>query len=130
MTSMSKLASVLLFSGLAVAHGAAPVSAGGATALHVAPLKGITLSVGPKRAIGYYAAAEGACNLTLMIADAYSDGRDVATEPVRVNTVIRAGTTTQIDTLAGKSLAFSCATGAITMTVQPVDRMAYAATAK
>ncbi len=130
MTSFSKFASVLLFSGLAVAHGAAPASAGNASSLRVEPLKGITLSVGPKRAIGYFTANERACNLTLMLAEHFSEGWDAVSEPIRIKTVVPEGTTAQIDTLGAGSLAFTCSPGATTMTIQPVERVAYAASAK
>lgn len=130
MTSFSKFASVLLFSGLAVAHGAAPASAEGSSALRVEPMKGITLSIGPKRAIGYFTASGGACNLTLMLAEHFSEGWDAVSEPIRVKTVVPAGTTAQIDTLGAGSLAFSCTPGATTMMIQPVERVAYAAPAK
>ena len=129
MTKFAKIAGVVLFSSLAVAQSAAPVSAEGAAAYRVAPFKGITLAVGTKRAIGYYAAAGNACNLTLLLADAYTDSDKPASEPVRVNLTVREGTSARVDALEG-SLAFSCATGATAMTIQPIERVAYNAAAK
>ena len=77
MTTSAKLASVVLFSSLAFASGSAPVWAEDA-GYRVAPQQGITLTVGSKRAISYYTTnADKACNLTLLLADAYSDaGKD------------------------------------------------------
>jgi hypothetical protein len=131
MTSFSKLSLATAFVGLALVKGAVPVHAESAPVLKVfAPAKGISLTVGPKRAIGYFTANKGHCDLTLMIADAYSDDRDPTSKPVRVNTAVAAGGETRIETLEGPALQFACAEGATTMSVQPVDRMAYAAPAK
>ena len=90
MTTSAKLSGVVLFSGLAFASGSAGVSAEEAASCHVAPLQGITLTVGSKRAVSYYTAnAEKACNLTLLLADSYSEADKTASEPVRVNLTVR-----------------------------------------
>jgi hypothetical protein len=130
MTTISKFSGVVLAAGLAIAHGAVPANSGSARELRVAPLKGITLSVGSKRAIGYFAANSGACDLTLHIADAYSDDVAVPTKPVRVSVAVVAGTSARVDTADGPALALSCSADATVMTLQPVERMAYAANAK
>lgn len=129
MTTSAKLASVVLFSGLALLPRTAPASAGQAAAYHVTPLKGITLTVGSKRAVGYYTTAGNACHLTLMLADPYNGTEKTVSEPVRVNLAVREGTSASVDALEG-SLAFSCAPGATVMTIQPVARVAYNAAAK
>ena len=75
MTTSAKLSGVVLFSGLAFASGSAGVSAEEAASCHVAPLQGITLTVGSKRAVSYYTAnAEKACNLTLLFL--FGSGQD------------------------------------------------------
>ncbi|MFN0219892.1 MAG: hypothetical protein ACKVP4_13880 [Hyphomicrobium sp.] len=131
MTSYSKLSVAAAFAGLALIKGAMPVSAEGAISLKVfAPAKGISLTVGPKRAIGYFTAKSGHCDLTMMIADAYSDDAPAASTPVRVTTQVPSGSATRVETQSGPALQFVCAPGATTMTVQPVDRLAYAAPAK
>jgi hypothetical protein len=128
MTTSAKLAGVALLSSLVLA--AAPVSADDATGYRVTPLKGITLTVGSKRAVSYYTVnADNACNLTLLLADAYSETDKAVSEPVRVNLTVRQGTTARVDTLGG-SLAFACAAGATAMTIQPIERVAYNAAAK
>ncbi len=132
MTSFMKISASVAFAGLALVKGAVPVSADSSTVrLKVfAPLKGVIVDVGSKRAIGYYTANSGSCDLTLMIADAYRDDGSAATQPVRVKTTVGSGTSTRVETQDGPSLQFACAPGASTMTVQPVDRLAYAAPAK
>lgn len=129
MTTSAKLASVVLFSGLALLSGAAGASAGEAAAYHVKPLKGITFAVGSKRAVGYYTNADNACKLTLMLSDAYSGDEKSVSEPVRVNLSVREGTSASVDALEG-SLVFQCASGATAMTIQPIQRIAYNAAAK
>jgi hypothetical protein len=129
MTTSAKLASVVLLSVLALLPGKAPAAAGQAATYHVAPLKGITLTVGSKRAVGYYTTADHACHLTLMLADPYQGTEKTLSEPVRVNLSVREGTSASIDALEG-SLDFRCAAGATAMTIQPVQRTAYNAVAK
>jgi hypothetical protein len=130
MTTSAKLAGLVLLSGLAFAPVAvAPAAAGDTASVRVAPLKGITLAVGSKRAVGYYTSAGDACNLTLLLADVYSETDKSASEPVRVNLTVREGTSARVDALEG-SLAFACASGATAMTIQPVERVAYNAAAK
>jgi hypothetical protein len=129
MTTSAKLAGAVLLSSLALLRGAAPVSAGEQTAYHVAPLKGITLAVGSKRAVGYYTNADKACNLTLLLADAYSETDKAISEPIRVTLTVREGTSAQVDALEG-SLAFACAVGGASMSIQPMERVAYVPVAK
>ena len=129
MTRSAKLTGIVLLSGLALLPGANVSSADEASGYRVEPLKGITLAVGQKRAVGYYKNDAGSCHLTLMLADPYSESDKPASEPVRVNLTVREGTSAQVDALKG-SLAFACSTGASTMTIQPVRQFAYSAVAK
>jgi len=129
MTRSAKITGIVLLSGLALLRGAGVSSAGEAAGYRVEPLKGITLAVGQKRAVGYYKNADSSCHLTLMLADPYSESDKAASEPVRVNLTVREGTSAQVDALEG-SLAFACSAGASTMTIQPVQRFAYSAVAK
>ncbi|MGQ0456973.1 MAG: hypothetical protein ACT4OU_07915 [Hyphomicrobium sp.] len=131
MTSFSKLSLSAVFVGLALVKGAVPVNAESAPSLKVfAPAKGISLTVGPKRAIGYFTANNGHCDLTMMIADGFSDESRAVSTPVRFSTVIQSGSATRFETQGGPSLQFVCAPGATTMTVQPLERLAYVAPAK
>ncbi len=132
MTSYSKIAASIVFASVALVKGAVPVSAGGATAAQtVGPHKAIHLSLGDKRAIGYYDQQNGACSLTLAIADGFSDDASVVrSEPVRMQISVLEGASAGLETLAGPALRFSCAAGAATMTIQPIERLAYVAPAK
>lgn len=108
--------------------GAAGVSAGEPAAYHVKPLKGVSFTVGSKRAVGYYAATDGACRLTLMLSDAYAGDGTPATAPVRVNLTVGSGATGSVDAVDG-SVIFQCAPGATNMTVKVAQRVAYNAAA-
>ena len=129
MTTFTKLASITLISGLAMLSGAAGASAGEPAAYHVKPLKGITFSVGSKRAVGYYTSDDHACRLTLMLSDAYTGNEKSFSEPVRVNLTIGEGASGSVDALEG-SAVFRCAPGATAMTMQLVQKVAYNAAAK
>ena len=124
MTFKTTVAS-LAFAGLAVAHGAAPVKAGDMSSLRVKPLGAVDLTLGTKRAIGYYLADNGACNLTLLLSEIDYGEKLAIANSARITTVIGAGTSSRIDTEYGPSLVLSCATGASAMNVQTIDRVAY-----
>lgn len=129
MTTIAKIAAVLSVAGFAIGHGL-PTAKADEAALSVKPLKAINLAVGTKRAIGYYVAEANACQLTLQLADQYSDYANTVSEPVRVAVTVREGTSARVDSLAGPSLAFNCALGAGSMSIQPINHTAYVAPAK
>ena len=116
----------LALSGLAIGHGAVPVRAGETSSLRVKPLKVVNLTLGTKRAIGYFTADNGACNMTMLIADVGTTDTPAAVNAARVNTVIGAGTSSRVDTESGPSVIMACETGAAAMNVQTVERVAYA----
>jgi hypothetical protein len=121
--------SALAVAGMA-AYSAVPALADGAVKT-MGPLKGIMLDVGSKKAIGYYRAANGACNLTLVLAEpSYSDAAPYASEAVRISVSVHEGTSARIDQLSGPSLAFACAPKGEALTVQTIDRVAYVAPSK
>jgi hypothetical protein len=124
MTFSTKTIATLAFAAMAASHGAAPVRAGD-TSISVGPAKGITMLVGTKRAVGYYVADAGACDLTLLVAEKFLNEDTSIPTATRVRSVIGAGTTAHVETIDGASLAFTCATGAKSMTIEKYDRVAY-----
>ncbi len=128
MTSTRNFLATTAFAVLALAKGAAPVRAGEADSLSVKPIKAISLDVGSKRAIGYFIADHGACNLTIMVHDISDDG--LKANATRLNMTIGAGTSSSLDTAEGKTLAFKCQPGAAAMTFDTIDRVAYEAARK
>ena len=129
MTKSAKLASALLLANLGLVPGIAPAFAGDEASIRVQPLSAISLNVGSKRAIGYFSNDDRTCNLTLMLADGYSEG-GVQSEPVRVALKVRPNAAARVETFENKALSFSCAADATSMTIQPVERVAYNAAAR
>lgn len=91
---------------------------------------GASLDVGSKHIVSYFTADKGVCNVTMLIgdkADSEGDGGSIGT---RVKFAVPAGMTARTDTAEGKSLEIACTSGASTMSIRPVDLMAYAGPAK
>lgn len=89
-----------------------------------------SLDVGSKHIVSYFLAANGACSVTVLIgdkADAEGDNSSIGT---RVKFDVAGGSTARTDTAEGKSLEIGCARGAATMSIRPVDLLAYCAPAK
>lgn len=124
MTSLKSAVSAFAFAALAVAHGAKPAEAGGSKELRVEPLKVINLDVGVKRAIGYYLANGGNCDLTVLLADGVTESNGLAASASRVSVKVSGGTSAQVDTIDGTALSFACSAGANDMTVRVFERVA------
>jgi len=87
---------------------------------------GAALDVGSKHIVSYFTSESGICNVTLMIgtrADAEGEGATIGT---RVKFAVPSGTTARTDTAEGKSLEIACKSGASSMSIRPVELMAYA----
>lgn len=124
MSTLKATTTALVFAVLAVAHGAQPAGAGGAKELRVTPLKAINLDVGAKRAIGYYLAENGDCNLTVLLSDVFYEGEGTTPSASRFNVNVSGGTSAKVDTIDGTTMAFSCAASASDMTVRVFERIA------
>ena len=125
MTSTRNFIATTAFAALSLAHGALPVRATESNSFSVTPIKGISLVLGSKRAIGYYTAENGACNLTLMLQEIPVTDEDLKSSAVRVNMTIGAGTSSSLDTAEGPSVAFKCQPGAASLTFETIHRFAY-----
>lgn len=124
MTSLKSAVSAFALAALAVAHGAQPVQAGGSKELRVSSIQAINLDVGVKRAIGYYVANAGNCDLTVLLADVVNDGFEQVPSASRVSVKVHGGTSAQVDTIEGAGMSFTCAAGANDMTVRVFERVA------
>lgn len=125
MTSLKSAVSALAMAALSIAHGAKPVEAGEAQERRVKPLQVINLDVGVKRAIGYYLANSGNCDLTVLLADGVNEGHGSAPSASRVSVKVSGGTSAQVDTIDGSAMSFTCAAGANDMTVRVFERVAF-----
>lgn len=100
---------------------------GGETAVPatvVKPLHAAMLQIGLKRTTSFYVAADNKCNVTLVMADGFDDTAANFSEPMRINVTVGGGESARIDTAYGPSLDLQCATGATTMSVAKIDRVA------
>jgi hypothetical protein len=91
---------------------------------------GAALDVGSKHIVSYFTASNGVCDVTMLIGNKANDEGDNGSIGTRVKFAVPAGMTARTDTAEGKSLEIGCASGASTMSIRPVDLMAYAAPAK
>ena len=91
---------------------------------------GAALDVGSKHIVSYFTAGKGVCDVTVLIgdkADSKGDGGSIGT---RVKFSVPSGMSARTDTAEGKSLEITCTSGASSMSIRPVDLMAYADTKK
>ncbi len=107
-------------------------AAGNAVAESVSfkPNQGVSLHLGPKHAVGYFLTDDGVCQLTLVVGDEIKGDELPATASARFRAAIEAGKHARFDTGSGTELQFSCAPGAVAMTVEPLDQVAYTAAQK
>lgn len=124
MKTLGILGMVAFTSAAALAAAAGPASAG--ERLTMKPKAGISFDVGTKRAVGYYLAEGGICNLTVLMADT-GLGDEVKGAATRVSVPVIPKKAARIDTAEGKTLEFSCAPSAQAMTVNVLEKVAYAA---
>jgi hypothetical protein len=101
----------------------AGVVAGGARAEKKAaldvykPAQGIVETFGSKHTIGYFVQKDGACAMTLFLAEAAADGESVpASARVRLN--VKAGDKAELGAVEGQSLELTCGTDAASVEVR------------
>jgi hypothetical protein len=115
---------------IALALGAVTLSLAGAplraepiTPVTLKPLAAASIDAGPKHMVGYFIGSEGACRLTLMIADAPNlEQATPGTGTTRLVVPIDSGKSAQVDTSVSKTLRFACAPNGEAMTVTTIDR--------
>lgn len=89
---------------------------------------GAVIDVGTKRAVAYYVKDANACQVNVIMTEAYADQIPFNLPSVRYSSSLPAGTSTQIATSDGATLALSCASGAKALTIENRDSVAWAAT--
>lgn len=107
----------------------AAVSAGEAVSLKMAARHGVSFDVGSKRAVSYYLAEGGVCNLTVLMAESTVED-EVKGAATRVTIPVIPTRSARIDTAEGKTLEFRCAPSAQTMTVKVLGQVAVAMSPK
>jgi hypothetical protein len=114
------VATVLALSVLAAAGNAAAQSA-----VNFKPNQGVSLHLGAKHAVGYFLTDSGVCQLTLVVGDEIKGDELPATVSARFRATIEAGKAARFDTGSGTELQFTCTPGAVAMTVEPLNQVAY-----
>jgi len=117
---VAALASALALAGMASAH------AGEVDELKMKPQHGVSFDVGSKRAVSYYLAKGGLCNLTVLMADG-GETADIKGAATRVTIPVIPTRAARIDTAEGKTLEFTCAPSASAMSVKVFEQVAFAA---
>ncbi|MBU1212131.1 MAG: hypothetical protein KJ587_12755 [Alphaproteobacteria bacterium] len=111
---------------VAAAVGVSAIANAGDTARVVLePAAGQSFEVGAGKAVGYFLAKEGQCELTLMVAPV-GDIDDVKGAGARVRFDVAPGHTGVFESPEGGALQFTCEAGAKAMSVQPFQRVAFA----
>ncbi len=128
-TSVLSRAAVLLSLSLAAMSGTAFGAEPGDKRV-VMRAHGASLDVGSKHIVSYFTADNGVCNVTMLIGDKADSNGDGGSIGTRIKFAVPGGMSARTDTAEGKSLEIACTSGASTMSIRPVDLMAYAAPAK
>lgn len=115
------LAVAVAFSGFSIE----PVAAGSAIPGKIlAPLKAASFNVGSKHALAFYEVEKNACKVTVVVSDPYIESASTYPAAVHFKAFVAAGTAARVETTDGPSLAVTCASGASSMMVQTIDRVA------
>lgn len=89
------------------------------------PGRGVSLDIGGKHAIGYFVTSNKSCQLTVVIADAFSGEASLDSPGTRFVLPVVAGKVFKVDASAGQSAEFFCGLGAARMIARVYDRAPY-----
>ena len=129
MTAITRRVGFAAVLALAALVGASGAMSGSASSTFK-PLEGVSLHLGSKHAIGYFVKSDNVCQLTLVVGEEPA-GEDIpAVTPARFSAAVEAGRSARFDTGSGTALEFGCAASASTMTVEPLNQVAYTAPRK
>ena len=101
---------------------------GNSEGLRLRERAGALIEVGTKRAVAYYVKDANACQVNVIMTEAYADQIPFSIPSVRYSSSLPGGTSTQIATSDGATLALTCASGAKTLSIESRDSVAWAAT--
>ena len=124
MTAITRRVGFAAVLALSALVGAAAAMAGASTT-QFKPLQGVSLHLGSKHAIGYYVKGDDVCQLTLVVGEEPLGEEIPAVTPARFSAAIGAGRSARFDTGSGTVLEFGCAPTAASMSVEPLNQVAY-----
>jgi hypothetical protein len=116
MSIAKTLAAAALLAALAIS--AAPATqAGQEPAIRsFAAKQAISYSFGSKRAVGYFAAQDGACALTVFLAE--TDDGHVAPSATKLTVTVKPGDSTQLASVEGQGIEVTCGAEAASVEVR------------
>jgi hypothetical protein len=80
------------------------------------PSETVAFDAGPRRIVGVFVVADGQCDLSAVITEAFRDNAsEMADEALRIQATLAPGAASSIDAGAGYRLQFACKSGAQTM---------------
>jgi len=95
--------------------------------LTMKPLMAASFDAGPKHVVSYFVGGENGCRLTMMVIDsALEEDPTPVTPATRLVVTVADGKAAFFDSAVGTSLRFNCTTGAETMRVDKINRVARA----
>lgn len=117
---MSNKIRVLVATAVCLASAAA--FAESAKTVDLVPAKGVSFDIGSKHAMTLFTPENGACHLTVVIAEQPDMDGMAGHTASRMKVVVQPGTPARVETAEGKALVFNCAPDAKTMKVEvPAD---------
>jgi hypothetical protein len=100
---------------VSAASGESPLLAEGQTRFE--PIQAITYEFGSKLTSGYFVEEGGACIVTLMLTEKSDPENPLGLSPTRVRLTLAPGQVAGFDSEEGRSLNFTCESGAATLLV-------------
>src|SRR5208283_2692576 len=89
------------------------------------PLQGVSFDIGTKRAVSYFLSDNGACKLTLTLAEVVQDDEVNGPMAARMTVAVEVGKVAHFDTAEGKSLEFKCQARPHVMSIEASNQPTY-----
>ena len=110
--AITALTGVLVTIVAATSAVAVTAASGESDAVSYGPIQAISYVLGSKRAVGYFSAEDGACQVTLMVAEDIDPDVAMPLSAARLRVALQPGQTVQLDSDERKFLDLTCGPGA------------------
>jgi len=115
---MSNKIQALVAGAAVLSFAATGVIADAAKTVSLVPAKGVSFDLGSKHAMTLFTTENGACHLTVVIAEQPDMDGMAGHTASRVKVTVQPGTPARVETAEGKALVFICEPGANSMKVE------------
>jgi hypothetical protein len=88
------------------------------------PTKAQSFEIGSKHALAFYQAEKNACKVTVILSDRFDEKAVTYTVALHFKAKVASGSAARVDTTDGRTLSFTCTTGASTLIVQAPEHVA------